>query len=143
MNGLFIFPICFHFDSSVTVILLRLHNQLRKASLVRAFQYVFVFFYYEFLMMSVMFFVSEHLIKMKNENRYRKLSEAYRATYPNLRKINNFNKHNGNGIKSKILQRIMINFRLKVSLNARAAKQRSAQLQWWMKTSSTKSAKGI
>ena len=80
---------------------------------------------------------------MNNENRYRKLSEAYRVTYPNLRKINNFNKHNGNGIKSKILQRIMINFRLKVSLNARAAKQRSAQLQWWMKTSSTKSAKGI
>ena len=39
MIGLFISPICFHYDSSVAVIFLQLQDQLRKTSLARAFSY--------------------------------------------------------------------------------------------------------
>ena len=55
---LFISPICFHFDFSVTGVLLQLLNQLWKTSLVWAFSIFLFYIYCEFLMMSVMFFTA-------------------------------------------------------------------------------------
>ena len=55
MNGLFTSPICFHFDSSITSILLQSHNQLGKIFLVWLFP-ISLFYIYCELLMSVIFF---------------------------------------------------------------------------------------
>ena len=78
---------------------------------------------------------------MNNENRYKKLLEAYKAACPDFKKQIEFQQtqRKWNQVKDSVEDYD----KLLVSLNASAAKRRSAQLQWWMNTSSTKSAKGM
>lgn len=78
---------------------------------------------------------------MINENCYKKLLEAYKAAYPDLKNHTQFQQAQW---KWKQVKDFVEDYdKLLVSLNARAAKLRSAQLQWLMKTSSTKSAEGL
>ena len=79
-------------------------------------------------------------MKRNNENRY-KLLEAYERVYPGWKKQIQFQQaqRKWNQFKDYVEDYD----KLLVSSNARAAKRRSAQLQWWMKTFLTKSPKGI
>ena len=78
---------------------------------------------------------------MINENCYKKLLEAYKAAYPDLKNQTQFQQAQR---KWKQVKDSVEDYdKLLVSLNARAAKLRSSQLQWLMKISSTKSAEGL
>lgn len=78
---------------------------------------------------------------MINENYYKMLLEAYKVAYPDLKNHTQFQQAQW---KWKQVKDSVEDYdKFLVSSNARAAKLRSAQLQWLMKKSSTKSAEGL
>ena len=82
----------------------------------------------------------EGLKMNNNETCYKKLLEVYKTAHPDLTKQVLFKKAQEEWNRVKGSPEDYEN--LLTSLKARAARRKSAQLEWWTKASSTKSRKG-